>query len=178
MDSPDPGGTTARICYQHWPPTSMSIMTRASCATCPMFAEPLFTLATVVEQRGQLAEGQAGRGHRLWGELPSAEAGCDALEADDSAQPSQPRARRSRRPYMLPSMAAPAPAAQQPQQPAQRQWQLPRPGKLEDEDGVSDDELILLGSGCACMCMSSFQPCLLCLRVGLVRKGLPCMLFG
>ena len=146
MDSPDPGATTARI-YQQWPPASMFIMTRAPCATCSMIAEPLFTLATVVEQRGQLAEGQAGRGHRLWGELPSAEAECDVLEADDSAQPSQPRARRSRRPYTLPSMAAPATAAQQPQQLAQRQWQLPRPGKLDEEDGVSDDELVLLGSG-------------------------------
>lgn len=104
-------------------------------------------LATVVEQRGQLAQAQAGRGHRLWGELPSAEAGCDAHEADDSAQLLQPRARRSRRPYVPPPTAAPAPAAQQPQQPAQRHWQLPRPGKLDEEDGVSDDELILLGSG-------------------------------
>lgn len=110
-------------------------------------AEPWCMLATVVEQRGQLAQAQAGRGHRLWGELPSAEAGCDAHEADDSAQLLQPRARRSRRPYVPPPTAAPAPAAQQPQQPAQRHWQLPRPGKLDEEDGVSDDELILLGSG-------------------------------
>jgi hypothetical protein len=48
---------------------------------------------------------------------------------------------------MLPPMAAPAPPAQQPQRAAQRQWHLQRPGKLEDEeDGLSDDELILLGS--------------------------------
>lgn len=96
----------------------------------------------------------ASRQHSLWGELPSAEAGAGAIGAVDNVQLRQQRSRRSRRQH-LPAVAAPNPPVQaqqaQPQQPlpaqpVQRHWPAQRRSKVEDEDGMSADELIFMGS--------------------------------